>query len=251
MKANKILILTIFGLFLSLSLPVIIEAQELIKPDIINPIYEPNLLPTGSDAVDFTNKDIVSDQIITFSSFAGKVIILDFFTTYDEINLLVMKELSYIKATYSSSKVVIMSIDIDPITETEAAIKNYTEINYIDWYVFLDQGSVISYYEALVSPTVYFITPEQKVHYAVSNIVDAEFMSGKIDEILPDDPPTSNPGGISDFWQNNWLWFLLGGIAFLVLAGLLFQRRRIVVHNKKVREEKSKRKQQRQRERNR
>ncbi|NHK32912.1 MAG: redoxin domain-containing protein [Asgard group archaeon] len=252
MKANRILIVTIIGLFLSLNFLVFIEAKKSMNYD-NDLIYTPNLLPVGAEAIDFTLTDIVSDASITFSNFEGKVIILNFFTTYGEGDLIVTDELKEVKSMYSSSKLAIMSVAVDPINDNEDVLKNFTEFFSIDWYVFMNIGDVlINYYDILGTPTIYFITPEQTVHYRINYFIDSNFMSGKIDEILPDDPPTSNPnGGLNDFWQNNWLWFTLGGIGFLILTGFLVYRRRIVVHNKKVRKEKLERKQQKARLRNR
>jgi LPXTG-motif cell wall-anchored protein len=252
MKANRLFIVTIVGLLLSLNFLVFIEAKKTINYD-NDLIYTPNLLPDGADATDFTLKNIVTDAYVTFSDFAGKVVVLDFFTTYGEADLIVLDELWEVKQMYSSSKLAIMSVAVDPVQDNEVVLDNFTDFYDIDWYVFINEGDVlINYYEIVSTPTIYFITPEQTVHYSINFYIDSAFMSGKIDEILPDDPPTSTPnGGLSDFWQNNWLWFTLGGIGFLVLTGLLFYRRRIVVHNRKIREEKLKRKQQRQRQRNR
>ncbi|NHJ38854.1 MAG: redoxin domain-containing protein [Asgard group archaeon] len=251
MKVNKSFIIAIICLILSLNFLGFIEAKKTI--DINNDlIYTTNLLPVGADTLDFTLEDIVTDTMITFSNFEGKVVILDFFTTYGEGDLIVIDELWEVKQMYSSSKLAIISIAVDPINDNEVVLDNFTDFYSIDWYVVINQGDVlVNYYEIIGTPTIYFITPEQTVHYRINYFIDANFMSGKIDEILPDDPPTNTPTGLPEFWDNNWVWFLLGGIGVMFISGFLIYRRRIVVHNRKVREEKLKRKQQKFRERNR
>jgi hypothetical protein len=239
MKKRTILLFAILTLFISYNISVF--------------NYTNAILPTGSAAIDFTLKDLNSGSMRTFSDYEGRVVVLGFFTSYGDFDAVMIQTFKDIRDAYPSSKVVLMMIAMDPDFDDEAIVLSIIDTYEITWMVFRDDGTISPYYEITESPGIYLITKNQNTYYGKNGpvAVDFTFISPKIDEILPDDPPTNPDGSIPEFWQKNWIWIMLGGIGVIVLSGLLIYRRRIVVHNRKVREQKMKQKQQKARKRNR
>ncbi|NHJ46302.1 MAG: TlpA family protein disulfide reductase [Asgard group archaeon] len=247
MKTRKIFLFTILTLFISFTF-IVLNQTNSVLPFERETFYKTNLLQNGTPAIDFTLKDITSQSMKSFSSFEGKVVVLGFFTSYGEFDTLMMDVYKEILTTYSSSKIAVMMMAMDPATDDEPTVQSIIDSFQINWPVFRDDGTVTPYYEVYASPTVYLITPSQSVYFHHVGPIDLENLGPEIDIIIPDDPPPTG-GTIPEFWQKNWIWVMLGGIGTIVLSGLLIYRRRIVVHNKKVRAEKFKRRQQRARKR--
>lgn len=204
-----------------------------------------NLVPNGTQGMDWTLKEIISGHTKSFSSFAGKVILLEFFATWCGPCETFLDELRDVRAEYSTSELVMISMDIDPENDDEAKIKAYAEEQNINWYIFIDTVGIKTYYEMVQIPMFYIFNGDQKVVYSSEVITNAQIIMGEINKYLGGAQTTSNPGGdpIPDFWASNWYWFVIGGIFLIVGVGVSVQRIRVVNHNKKVRHQKSDEKQ--------
>lgn len=254
-KINTILGLTILFLFLSSSF-IIFVSGNYTGPS--NDTIENDVLATGSNAYDWTLAEIKSNQNLTFSDFAGKIIIINFWEISIGASETAFSILKSIREDYSTSQVVIMSIDINPISDSKEEVVEYISDHEIPWYVFLDTVGVYIYYQISLIPTCTIIDQNQKVFDNVEGL-DKEgvnlysALKESIDSLIDSPPTTTNNGGspMSEFWQKNWYWFVVGSVFLIIAVALIIQRRRVVLHNRKIREQKMEARQRRARKRER
>ena len=218
------------------------------NPEIVPPRIDPNLITRGTPALLFTVEDVITDTIFSFESFKGKVVVLDFFTTTCLPCIYSIPELKKAKAKYSSDDLEIISISVD-LNDTEAAIEHFYSDFGLSWKMVSDTLGINTYYQLLTIPTFYVIDQDQYIYQAIFGNDNFDELDGFILELLPEysssPNPTNNGGSFPEFWAKNWYWFLLGGVMFVVVTGLMVQRRRIVLHNRKVREQKTEARQRR------
>jgi thiol-disulfide isomerase/thioredoxin len=253
-KSQSLILFNILFAIITLSFTIIAYAEKTSTTPIE---LNPNLITRGTPASDFTAKDLLTDTTFTFSNLAGKVIILDFFSTSCIPCVHSVPELLKANVKYSSADLEIVSVDVD-LNDSEAQIENFANGWEIDWKVVKDSGDLAFYYQLLEIPTFYVIDQDLLVYQAIFGSESAiQMLDSFILELLPSysssPDPTITPGGgpIPEFWANNWYWFLLGGVMLIVVIGLMVQRRRVVLHNRKVREQKREAKQRRYRKRER
>lgn len=199
-----------------------------------------NLVPYGTQGMDWTLKEILSDQTMSFSSFAGKVVLLEFFETTCGPCSTFLIELRQVRAQFSSNELIMISVDTNPL-ESEAEIEAYAEEQEIDWYIFSDTAAIQTFYEIVQIPTFYIFNSDQKVVYSNAIITDAEVIISEINKHVGGVQTTTNPNGdpIPDFWASNWYWFVIGGVLIIITVSVTIQRVRVVNHNKKMHQQKT------------
>ena len=77
-KIQSIILFSITFTLITLSTTITAFAE---KQNTIPTEINPNLITRGTPALQFTIEDIMSDTTFSFSSFLGKVVVLDFFST--------------------------------------------------------------------------------------------------------------------------------------------------------------------------
>lgn len=245
-KTQSIILFSIILTLLSISTSVTAFVE---KPNVIPGIY-PNVISRGTPTYPFTLKDVLTDIIFSFASMEGKVVVLDFFSLsiVDTISNRSRTELIAAKAKYSATDFEIISIDIEP-TDTEPEIEAYAAFYGMDWKVVMGTTDLVNYYELVFVPAFYVIDQELYIYQAVYGEEYFDELDRFVLELLPEYSVSTNPtnggGPIPEFWVNNWYWFVLGGVMFIVVIGLVIQRRRIVLHNRKVRSQKTEARQKR------
>ena len=190
-----------------------------------------NLLAFGDYAPDWSLKEVRSDLTKSLSSYRGKVVLLEFF--YTECGACTDSFLPYLLALrthYTSNQLAMLSITIDLVNDDEVTLEDYIALHGITWDVFRDTSTVTDDYEVEYAPTFFIIDQNQIIHYSRVGHVSDTFLIGEIDKIVDPD----NDRSISEFWQNNWYWFVIGPIAIIILSVLFIQRRRVVLHNREI-----------------
>ena len=250
-KTQSIILFSIIFTLIALSTTITAFAE---KPNTTPLEISPNLITRGTPALLFTVEDVITDTIFSFSSFKGKVVVLDFFSTTCLPCIYSIPELKKAKTKYSSDDLEIVSISVD-LNDTEADIEHFASDFGLSWKMVSDTIGINTYYQLLAIPTFYVIDQDQYIYQAIFGNDNFDELDGFILELLPEysssPNPTNNGGTLSEFWAKNWYWFVLGGVILIVVTGFMIQRRRIVVHNKKVRAQKTEARQRRRRKKER
>ncbi|MHA1629435.1 MAG: TlpA family protein disulfide reductase [Candidatus Heimdallarchaeota archaeon] len=200
--------------------------------------FTPMLKPIGTPGKEWTLKDVLSDMQITFSSYKGRVVLLDFFATWCQPCKMAMAEFAEVKSHFSSSELVIISISTD--VEPESTLESYAATNGITWKLVIDTISLSDYYEVVSIPTIYIFDLDQKVGYADSGVKDASTLIQVINLFLDDDSttqPSNNHEPTNGFWAKNWYWFGILLVFTIIAVSIYIQRQRVIQYNKKVQEE--------------
>ncbi|NPE09643.1 MAG: TlpA family protein disulfide reductase [Asgard group archaeon] len=250
-KIQSIILFSIIFTLITISTTFTVLAEN---PNTLKPKIDPNIITRGTPALLFTIEDVLTDTIFSFESFKGKVVVLDFFSTTCEPCEYSIPELKNAKAKYSSDDLEIISIDVD-LNDTETDIEHFASENGISWKMVSDTLGINTYYQLITIPTFYVIDQDQYIYQAIFGLYNFDELDGFILELLPEYSSSPNPsngnGTPSEFWGKNWYWFLLSGVIFVIVTGLVIQRRRIVLHNRKVRAQKMDARQRRVRKRER
>ncbi len=238
MKKNIQFIAIVILLSFIVSIAVNVKAANNTLPEEDNYI---NLVPNGTAGMDWSLKEILSDITLSFSSFAGKVILLDFFGTWSGQCETFLNELRSVRAQFSSSELIMISLDTDPLKDDEATIEAFAEEQNMNWLIFIDTVGIQSYYDIEQIPSFYIFNGDQKVVYSGEVITSAEIIITEINKHIGGAQSNTNTGGvpITNFLASNWYWFVIGGIFFIIVVFVSVQRIRIVIHNKKVREQRT------------
>ena len=143
-----------------------------------------DLANPGGDTIDWTMEEIMSDTMMTFSNFAGKVVLIDFFAMWCGPCKAAMPYLRNINDHFSSeSDFVMMSIDVDT-TEQESAIETFAGTYEMNWYIFRDTLAVNDYYGVSAIPTLMIINQNQYIYYIEEGFGGEELIKGIIQELL-------------------------------------------------------------------
>ncbi len=183
MKRQRILILVTL-----LITPMILSFVN-IESAVENPIAEvitPEVIHNGAPAVDWNLEDIMSDTNFTFSSFAGKVVMMDFFATWCGPCIAAMPLLRAINDHYAgNSNFVLMSIDLESAAEaSEAALESFAATNNMNWKIFRDTVNMDNYYVIEFIPTLIIFSKTQYVYYSEIGMSGTSHLIDIVDELL-------------------------------------------------------------------
>ncbi|MGC9779383.1 MAG: TlpA family protein disulfide reductase [Candidatus Heimdallarchaeota archaeon] len=212
---------------------------------------ESNLKPPGTLGMDWSLEDVLTDTIITFSNYEGKVVVLDFWATWCGPCAESIAELIDVKNEFSSSKVVIISINVKS-SDTETIIEDYASEHNMNWKIVRDTENIADFYGVISIPTFYIFDKELKVYKTYEGVIGSSSMIRTINEILeePATPTNTNNGEpISEFWAKNWYWFVILGIFLIICAAIFIQRQRVIKQNKELQRQKFEEKKRRTRKR--
>ncbi len=197
-------------------------------------LLEPENIKEGDFGIDWTLKEIFSNRAISFRDYFGKVVILDFFATWCGPCIESFGILKDLNDYYSSSQVVIISIDTEYTEKTEAEIEQFAQENDIDWNVVIDSVSLADDYSVLNIPTFFIFDQKQKLVKSYTGVTDFSTMKKIIDETLDD----STQRSVSEFWAKNWYWFVILPIIAVIVTVIFVQRRRVIQQHKEERQKK-------------
>ena len=252
-KTTNLLVITIV---LTMTITILFNVNAMAKT-IPEEDFGIDLLPVGSDSMDWTLEDIQTENDITFSSFAGKIVLMDFFTASEGVCESLANELADVRAAFSSSKLVMISVNNNPASDELSDIQDYIAAWDVTWYVVLDaipdSVSLTEYYDFSQYPCFYVFDTDLKVAFSNEVLTESEYIISEINEIIDSSTSTTptGTGTISEFWAKNWYWFVIGGVFLIIAVALTIQRVRIVNHNKKVRQQRLEDRQKKHRQRNR
>ena len=132
-------------------------------------------------APDFTLRDIYGRRF-SLSDFRGKVVILDFFTTYCEPCKAEIGELKRLKSRFGA-QVVIISISIYS-GDTDDVLRDYAEEHGITWRVARDTANLADAYGVSAVPTLVIIDKEGYIRHKHVGFTSYEALENEVMELL-------------------------------------------------------------------
>jgi len=177
-------------------------------------------------AADFTLVDINGEQF-SLSDYLGKVVILDFFSTYCGPCIIEIEHLMGLYDEYSPDKLVILSISVNPYTDTVQVLQNFAQQNEITWTVASDTDNVAYNYGVSPIPHLVIIDAEGYKRHSHIGLTAESTLRSEIDSLLSE-IGNSDPNGNPDTKQNDSHYTFIaalgiGAIVFLVI-GILVTR---------------------------
>ena len=135
-------------------------------------------------APDFTLPK-VNGGFVTLSSLQGRVVVLDFMATWCGPCTAELEHLKEIDNLYSSSEVVILSIDVDS-DEDETILSPYISDHGITWSVLMDTSGVSSQpgYDASAIPTLVIIDQDGYIQFRHVGTTDSSILISEIETLL-------------------------------------------------------------------
>jgi len=134
-------------------------------------------------APDFTLVDISGEQF-SLSDHLGKVVLLDFFTTHCYYCKLEIEHFKGLYGEYSPDQLVILSISVDPYTDTVPILQSFAQQNEMTWTVARDTDNVAYKYGVSPIPHLVIVDAEgYKRHNHIGLTAESTFRS-EIDSLL-------------------------------------------------------------------
>lgn len=188
-------------------------------------------LPPGTAATNFHLTDILSNQTFSLTDFHGKVVIIDLFTTWCPPCRVSIPKMKDIYNCYSIDELTIISVDIDR-TENESLVRDFINEFEMDWYVALDNNSIVdNTYGSGYVPTMYIIDQNQTIVYSeigfhFSNIIDT--LNDLSLEPISSLPTYSPPGNFTWFidFMNALVFVMVCIVVIVILSVVIYVRRR-------------------------
>jgi len=180
-------------------------------------------------APNFTLVDINGEQF-SLSDHLGKVVLLDFFTTWCGPCIIEIEHLKGLYDEYSQDQLVILSISVDPYTDTVPILQNFVQQNKeMTWAVARDTDNVA--YKYGVSPIPHLIIVDAEGYKRHSHIgLTAESTLGTEIDSLVSEIGNGDPNGDPDTGQTEPPYTLIaaigvGVIVFLIVVAVIATKR--------------------------
>nr|MDO8134110.1 TlpA disulfide reductase family protein [Candidatus Njordarchaeum guaymaensis] len=134
---------------------------------------------------DFTLNDINGVRF-SLSDFKGKVVLIDFFATWCPPCIDEVPNLRALRKLYPNDTLVMMSISIDPIHDTEPVLKIFAEAYGMTWIIASDTAGVANKYGIVAIPTIILIDQQGYIQSKHEGPAEKELLQSKIDAIVPE-----------------------------------------------------------------
>ncbi len=142
-----------------------------------------NLVIGKEKAPNFTLVDINGEQF-SLSDHLGTVVLLDFFATWCGPCISEIEHLKSLYNRYSPNQLVILSISVDPNSDTVQILQNFAQQNEMAWTVARDTANVADKYGVSPIPHLVIVDAEgYKMHDHIGLIGETTLRS-EIDSLL-------------------------------------------------------------------
>jgi len=139
-------------------------------------------------APDFTLTDI-NGRRFSLSHFKGRIVLIDFFATWCRTCQEEMAHLKALSNRYRNDTLVIISIDIDPILDTELDVRKWIQKYELDWIVVppsMDSAGVANNYQVTELPTLILVDQEGLMRGRYVGVTEEEVLRSKVEVIIPE-----------------------------------------------------------------
>jgi peroxiredoxin len=180
-------------------------------------------------APNFTLVDINGKQF-SLSDYQGKVVLLDFFTTYCNPCIIEIEHLNVLCDEYLPDQLVILSISVDPYTDTVQVLQSFAQQNEMTWTVASDTTNVAYRYGVSPIPHLVIVDAEGYKRHSHIGLTAESTLRSEIDSLLSE-IENGDPKGDPDLGQTEPPYILIvaigvGVIVFLVV-GIIVARKRL------------------------
>jgi cytochrome oxidase Cu insertion factor (SCO1/SenC/PrrC family) len=180
-------------------------------------------------AQNFTLVDINGKQF-SLSDHLGKVVLLDFFTTMCPPCIIEIEHLKGLYNKYSPDQLVILSISVDPYTDTVQRLQSFAQQNEITWTVARDTANVAYKYGVSPIPHLVIVDAEgYKRHNHIGLTAESTFRS-EIDSLLSE-IGNGDSNGNPDTKQTEPSYTLIAaigvGVIIFLIVGIIVARKRL------------------------
>jgi peroxiredoxin len=180
-------------------------------------------------APNFTLVDINGKQF-SLSDHLGKVVFLDFFTTHCYYCILEIEHLKGLYDEYSPDQFVILSISVDPYSDTVQGLQSFAQQNDMTWTVARDTANVAYRYGVSPIPHLVIVDAEGYKRHSHIGLTSESTLGSEIDSLVSE-IGNSDPNGDPDTGQTEPPYTLIaaigvGVIVFLVI-GIIVARKRL------------------------
>jgi len=167
-------------------------------------------------AQDFALTD-TEGRIVSLSSYSGKYLLIDFFATWCSPCAL---QIIHLKNLYSqlSHNLSIISIGIDPVSDSNQDLVEYKKKNGINWTVALDTEHVGIKYRVTAIPTLALIDPQSNL---VRTWVGVTEESAIVQE-LPFKTPSQTPSRTTPAVQSGTEYAMSTMVAVILVVAAVF-----------------------------
>jgi len=131
---------------------------------------------------DFTVTTLAGDEF-SISGNRGKVIMINFMATMCQYCRAEMLELKEIWGAYDGD-IVLVSISIDPITDTDGLLRDFASSYGADWIWARDIVGVAKKYKVSGPPTTFILDAEGRVRYRHDGFTEASTLMDELDILL-------------------------------------------------------------------
>jgi peroxiredoxin len=121
------------------------------------PIHKEVALPAvGNSAPSFMLKDVRGNNV-GLSDFKGKVVVIDFWTTWCSWCKETTQELEKLHDNYKDRDVVFLGISMDSGSNADKKVRNFAEKHDLTYLMLIDDGSASKSYQVNKLPTTYIL----------------------------------------------------------------------------------------------
>jgi peroxiredoxin len=145
----------------------------------------------GSSAPNFTLTDIDGNSI-TLTDYLGKPVLLDFFATWCQPCMKDIPILKTIKDQFLTD-LAIISISVDPTTDTIAKLQSFRNSYNVTWTVVRDTKNIYDAYNVTAIPTIYIIDKDSNVRYSHLGTTNASVLADQVSPLILEYPSLTIP----------------------------------------------------------
>jgi peroxiredoxin len=138
--------------------------------------------PPAQAAPTFTLQE-VDGGALELEQLRGRIVVLDLFATWCGPCVSQMSELNKLRAYYSTSDLVIISIDVDP-DETSQMVRDFRDEHNCNWAFARDTDGVAGKYDASSIPTLALIDRDGNLAWRHAGLTYFGDLSARIDPLL-------------------------------------------------------------------